>query len=134
MLPSTISCGLNRTGIGCEPVCCTTLVETSPPDAVFTTLRFDDGTTANEPACGAYEAVIDVFVEDTFVVIDDVFVVIDCKTAVELTDIGPDAVELTEITQLLAFVECFSCRCVYLSVYLPRLLLMALALTTLTTV
>lgn len=60
---------------------------------LFTILRFDEGTTANDPACGAYEAVIDVFVDDTFVVIDDVFVAIDCNTAVELTDIGPDTVE-----------------------------------------
>lgn len=63
---------------------------------MFTTFRFDDGTTANEPACGAYEAVIAVLLDDTFVAIDDVFVEIDCSTAVELTDIGaPAATETT---------------------------------------
>lgn len=52
-------------------------------------LRFDDGTTANDPACGAYDAVIVVLFDDAFVVIDDVFVVMDCKTAAELTAIEP---------------------------------------------
>lgn len=62
-------------------------------------LRFDDGTTANDPACGAYDAVIVVLFDDTFVVIDDVFVVMDCKTAAELTAIEPPDVtaELTKI-------------------------------------
>lgn len=53
--------------------------------------RFDEGTTAKDPACGAYEADMAVLFDDTFVVIDDVFVVMDCSTAVELTAIGaPD--------------------------------------------
>lgn len=52
---------------------------------MFTTFRFDDGTTAKEPACGAYDADMAVLVDDTFVVIDDVFVVMDCNTPVELT-------------------------------------------------
>lgn len=53
--------------------------------------RFDDGTTAKDPACGAYEADMAVLFDDTLVVIDDVFVVMDCNTAVELADIGaPD--------------------------------------------
>lgn len=51
--------------------------------------RFDDGTTANDPACGAYDMAV--LVDETFVVIDDVFVVMDCNTPVELTAIGaPD--------------------------------------------
>lgn len=63
-----------------------------PLDVLFTMFRFDDGTTAKDPACGAYDADIAVLVlDDTFVVIDDVFVVMDCNTAVELTAIGvPD--------------------------------------------
>lgn len=56
---------------------------------MFTIFRFDDGTTAKDPACGAYDMAV--LLDDTFVVIDDVFVVMDCNTAVELTDIGaPD--------------------------------------------
>lgn len=49
--------------------------------------RLDTGTTAaNDPACGAYEAVIDVLLfDETFVVIDEVFVVMDCRTAVGVT-------------------------------------------------
>lgn len=61
---------------------------------LFTILLLDDGTTANDPACGAYDAVIDVLQDDTLVVIDGEFVVIDCKTAVELTVIGPPAIRL----------------------------------------
>lgn len=56
---------------------------------LLTGFRLDAGTTAaNEPACGAYDAVIDVLLDDTFVVIADVFVVIDWRTAVELTAIS----------------------------------------------
>lgn len=68
---------------------------------LFTTLRFDDGTTANDPACGAYEAVIVVLFDDAFVVIDDVFVEMDCKTAVELTAIEPpDVATRTQINSI----------------------------------
>lgn len=63
---------------------------TNPLDELFTTFRLDDGTTAKDPGCGAYEAVMAVLLDDTFVVIDGEFVVMDCKTAVELTEIGPD--------------------------------------------
>lgn len=67
--------------------------EINPPVELFTIFRLDEGTTANEPACGEYDAVIDVLLDDKFVVIDGEFVVIDCKTAVELT-IAPPAIRL----------------------------------------
>lgn len=80
-MPSTINCGLKRTGIGWLPPCCTRAV-----DITLVAFRLDAGTTAaNEPACGAYDGVIEVLFDDTFVAIDDVFVVIDCKTAVDVT-------------------------------------------------
>lgn len=86
-----------------------------PPDVLLTTFRFDDGTTANDPACGAYEADMAVLVDDTFVVIDDVLVVMDCNTAVELTAIGVHQTEEQEreretkcvISQLRAYCFCF---------------------------
>lgn len=60
--------------------------------------RFDDGTTANGPACGAYDAVNVVF-NGTFVVTDDEFVVIDWRVAVlTTTEPPPELLCIDDVT------------------------------------
>lgn len=67
-------------------------------DVLLATFRLDEGTTANEPACGAYEAVMAVLLDDTFVVMDGELVLIDWRTAVELTAIEPPDTRLIPLT------------------------------------